>query len=229
MFLQLNKKPPRELPELVPGVFTAIMNGSHSLIAGTTGSGKSVYLNGFMQCLIYRNGNQFVLIDPKKVELSEYKRLPQTIAYARTTAETVNALNGVVKIMDKRYKAMERKGLKKSTDSVIWVVIDELADLMTTAKKQVEPLLIRIAQLGRAANIRLVMATQRPTADVINKRITVNIDNRIALRTQTAQDSRNILYSAGAETLPRYGLCFLLTPELMQPIKTTVPIYAPYS
>ena len=106
---------------------------------------------------------------------------------------------------------MQHKRQKQSDRAHVYIIIDEFADLMTTQKKQTLPHLIRIAQLGRAANIHLIIATQRPTKDIINGQIKVNIDCRVALRCPTAQDSRNIINVKGAETLPRYGYGYYLT------------------
>jgi DNA segregation ATPase FtsK/SpoIIIE-like protein len=113
--------------------------------------------------------------------------------------------------MERRYKSMQFDRIKKSTDSDVYIIIDEFADLMTTQKRETMPAIIRIAQLGRAANIHLILATQRPTKDIITGQIKVNIDSRVGLRCPTAQDSRNIINIKGAESLPRYGYGYYLT------------------
>ena len=187
----------------------------HLLIAGATGSGKSVALNGIISTLLYRSPANcgLILIDPKRVELAEYKRLPHTIMYASEPAEIVAALEKAVEIIEKRYRKMSCRGMRKYTDNHIYLCIDELADLMTTNKKKVQPLLQRICQIGRAANVHVIACTQCPLAAVIPTPIKVNFDARLGLRTRSAQDSRNILGYAGLETLPRYGQGVLMTPE----------------
>ena len=108
---------------------------------------------------------------------------------------------------------MQRKRIKKSNAAHVYIVVDEFADLMTTQKRQTMPNIIRLAQLGRAANVHLILATQRPTKDIVNGQIKVNMDSRVGLRCPTAQDSRNIINIKGAETLPRYGYGYYLTPN----------------
>lgn len=193
----------------------------HILIAGSTGSGKSVLINTLIYTALFKAPHrvQFILIDPKRVELIDYKPLPHTSIYASEPPDIAAALVGAVALMEERYKTMQRQRIKKSTESHIYIIVDEFADLMTTQKRQTMPQIIRLAQLGRAANIHLILATQRPTKDIINGQIKVNLDARIALRCPTAQDSRNIINIKGAETLPRYGYGYYLTPngcELIQ-------------
>lgn len=196
-------------------LFTDMAEQPHLLIAGATGSGKSVALNGIISTLLYRAPMhcEFILIDPKRVELAEYKRLPHTILYASEPEEIVKALEKTVEIIEKRYRKMSSRSKKKSADSHVYVCIDELADLMTTNKKKVQPLLQRICQIGRAANVHVIACTQCPLAAVIPTPIKVNFDARLGLRTRSAQDSRNILGYAGLETLPRYGQGVYMTPE----------------
>lgn len=185
----------------------------HLLIAGSTGSGKSVLINTLIYTALFRSpaAVHFVLIDPKRVELVSYKELPHTSIYASEPPDIAAALVKTVELMEERYKRMQQQRTKKSTESEIYIIIDEFADLMTTQKRQTMPQIIRLAQLGRAANIHLILATQRPTKDIINGQIKVNMDSRIGLRCPTAQDSRNIINIKGAETLPRYGYGYYLT------------------
>lgn len=196
-------------------LFADMAEQPHLLIAGATGSGKSVALNGIISTLLYRTPMhcEFILIDPKRVELVEYKHLPHTIIYASEPEEIVKALEKTVEIIEKRYRKMSSRKKKKSADSHVYVCIDELADLMTTNKKKVQPLLQRICQIGRAANVHVIACTQCPLAAVIPTPIKVNFDARLGLRTRSAQDSRNILGYAGLETLPRYGQGVYMTPE----------------
>ena len=118
---------------------------------------------------------------------------------------------------------MQRARQKLTSEPPIYIIIDEFADLMTTQRKTVLPTLCRIAQLGRAAKIHLILATQRPTRDIVNGQIKVNIDCRVALRCPTAQDSRNIIGVKGAEMLPKIGYGLYLTPDTMQPIPVKIP------
>lgn len=156
---------------------------------------------------------QFILIDPKRVELVDYKPLPHTLMYASEPGEMVEALEKAMEITESRYKAMQRQRVKKYPGGALYVIIDELADLMTTARRQVQPLIQRLAQIGRAANVHIIAATQCPLATVIPTPIKVNFDSRVALRTRSAQDSRNILGLTGCELLPRYGQGYYMTPD----------------
>ena len=199
----------------------------HLLIAGSTGSGKSVLINSLIYNALYQSPNRckFILIDPKRVELIDYKALPHTISYSSEIVDILKALQYSVDLMEKRYKAMQRQRIKKSTAADIYIIIDEYADLIIQAKKQVEHHIIRLSQLGRAANIHLILATQRPTRDIVTGAIKVNLDSRVALRCSTAQDSRNIIDMKGAETLPRHGYGYYKTPEGLKLI--TIPMTNP--
>lgn len=187
----------------------------HLLIAGSTGSGKSVLINTLIYTALYHSpaAVRFVFIDPKRVELIDYAELPHTLNYSTEPPEIIAALNASLAEMENRYKRMQTARQKQSTETAIYIVIDEFADLMTTSKRETLPQLQRLAQLGRAANIHLIIATQRPTRDIINGQIKVNLDSRIALRCPTPQDSRNIIDRKGAETLPRWGFGYYLTPN----------------
>lgn len=199
----------------------------HLLIAGSTGSGKSVLLNTLIYTALYKAPHRcrFILIDPKRVELIDYKELPHTLIYASEPPDIAAALVYAVEVMEERYKRMQAARQKKSSEPNIFVIVDEFADLMTTQKRKTMPQIIRLAQLGRAANLHLILATQRPTRDIINGQIKVNLDSRVALRCPTAQDSRNIINIKGAETLPRYGFGYYLTPKGCELIK--IPMTPP--
>jgi len=201
----------------------------HLLIAGSTGSGKSVLINSLIYTALYRSPNRcrFILIDPKRVELIDYKQLPHCIRYASEPGDIGAALVWAVELMEERFRLMQAARQKESTESEIYVIIDEFADLMITQKRQTMPNLIRLAQLGRAAHIHLILATQRPTRDIITGAIKVNLDSRVALRCPTGQDSRNIINIKGAETLPRYGFGYYLTPETLTPQLIRIPYTDP--
>ena len=209
-----------------PRLCENILNQPHVLIAGATGSGKSVLINSLIYTLLYRGAGQaeLVLIDPKRVELVQYANLPHTIGYSSETSDIINTISGTVDLMERRYKEMQRQRVKLYNGPDVYVFIDEYADLVTTSKKYTVPNICRIAQLGRAARIHLIVATQRPTRDIINGQIKVNIDARVALRCPTRQDSRNIINVPGAETLPRYGHGYYLTPDTMIPVLVDIPM-----
>lgn len=187
----------------------------HLLVAGATGSGKSVVINGIISTLLFKAPSQaqFILVDPKRVELVRYKDLPHTVRYASEPADMVQALQQALVITDRRYQEMQKARVLKYDGPDLYVVIDELADLMTTDKRHVQPLLQRLCQIGRAARVHVIAATQCPLAAVIPTPIKVNFDSRVALRTSCAQDSRNIIQQTGCELLPRYGQGFYRTPE----------------
>jgi len=191
-----------------------MLKGSHLLIAGATGSGKSVLLNSIIYTLLAKcspvsdKGCQFILIDPKRVELNSYKKLPHTLKYCTENKDIIKALDYTIDIMEYRYKYMQRKHIKLYDDFAIYVIIDELGDLMTTCKKEVMPRLQRIAQLGRAAKIHLIACTQCPNRRVIPAELTLNFTDKVALKCDTAIESKQIINIAGAETLPPHGTAY---------------------
>ena len=196
-------------------VFEDMLAQPHLLIAGATGSGKSVVINGLIYTALLRNSSaaKFILIDPKRVELSLYKGLPHVLRYASEPADMVDAIRYAMAVCENRYRQMERERVRKYSGGDVWVVIDEFADLMTTNARQVKPLIQRLAQIGRAAKVHVVLATQTPIAKVLPTEIKCNFDARVGLRTRSAQDSRNILGYSGLENLPRYGECIYMKPE----------------
>lgn len=202
----------------------------HLLIAGATGSGKSTLLHGIINALLYSAPpeKQLILIDPKRVELLPYQSLPHTIYRAVEPRDSYNTLMAVVNELERRFTRMEKARERTYQGSDIYIIIDELADLIHSNKKAFIPVLQKIARLGRAARIHLFAATQRPTRDIISGEIKCNIDARIALRTANRQDSRNIIDRPGAELLPRYGQGLYLTPELMTPTLITIPAINQY-
>lgn len=196
-------------------IFEHMLNQNHLLVAGTTGSGKSTVINGMIYTALLNTPDvrRFILIDLKHVELLPFKGCPHVIEYAQEPDESIRALNLALNITDLRYKEMAKRKERMFTGGDIYVVIDELADLMTLRKKEAMPLLQRLCMIGRAARVHLIAGTQRPTADVIPASITVNIDSRVGLRTRCAQDSRNIIYTAGCEKLPEHGQGYYVTPQ----------------
>lgn len=205
-------------------MYADMLQQPHLLIAGATGSGKSVIINGLIYTAMQDapREREFILIDPKRVELVDFKHLSHTIQYASEPDDIVNALETALTVTERRYKIMQRQHAKKYDGSHVYVIIDELADLMTTDKKRVQPLIQRLGQIGRAARVHVIAATQCPLACVIPTPIKVNFDARVGLRTRSAQDSRNILGIAGCEKLPRYGKGYYMTPEGME--KVDIPM-----
>lgn len=196
-------------------LYADMLKQPHLLIAGATGSGKSVVINGIIYTALFQTPAriELILIDPKRVELVDYKDLPHTITYASEPADMIKALEMAMQITERRYKTMQGQRVKKYQGGAVYVIIDELADLMTTNPRQVTPLLQRLCQIGRAAGVHVIAATQCPLVSVIPTKIKVNFDSRVALRTRSKQDSRNILECAGCERLPRYGQGYYMTPE----------------
>ena len=195
----------------------------HVLIAGTTGSGKSVCTNSLIISLLYKSTPEevrFIMVDPKMVELAPYNGIPHLLIPVVTDPKkAAGALQWAVFEMMKRYKTFSENGVKKLEEynklaavredleklpSVV-VVIDELADLMLVAAKEVEESICRVAQMGRAAGVHLVIATQRPSADVITGLMKANIPSRIAFAVASSLESRIILDTTGAEKLVGKG------------------------
>lgn len=200
-----------------PTIYADILRKPHVLIAGATGSGKSVLLNGLIGTVCFTGGT-LILIDPKMVELYQWKDLPCVRCYADTVQKSVAALKVALRLIDERYKACRMKGLVKTDASPIYVCIDELADLMTTAKKEVLPLLQRIGQIGRGANVHLLACTQCVNTTVLPTQLLVNFDCRICLKTATAHHSRMVIGQSGAELFPNpctegKAIMWLMMPE----------------
>lgn len=199
----------------------------HILIAGATGSGKSVLINSILFTALRKSPaeNRFIFIDLKRVELTEYTDTPHCLYYADTPEKAKAALDYACRIIEHRYAEMQARRTKTyRTDGTqqIYIVIDEYAELITMAARDVNKQLMRIAQIGRAAGVHIILATQRPTRDVITGQVKVNLDTRIALRCATAQDSRNVIDQSGAELLPRYGQALISQYGYVN--KLTVPL-----
>jgi len=194
----------------------------HMLIAGTTGSGKSVCMNSIIISLLYKASPEdvkLIMVDPKMVELGIYNGIPHLLIPVVTDPKkAAGSLQWAVTEMMRRYKAMSDAGVRdlESYNSImeseegnklpqVVVIIDELADLMLVAAKEVEESICRIAQMGRAAGIHLIIATQRPSADVITGLMKANIPSRIAFAVSSAMESRIILDTQGAEKLVGRG------------------------
>jgi S-DNA-T family DNA segregation ATPase FtsK/SpoIIIE len=202
----------------------------HLLVAGATGSGKSVCLNTMIISWLYQNGPddlKLIMVDPKRVELTIYNGIPHLLVPPITSVDdTVNALKWTVREMDRRLDILSRFGARDITAynaraeekmPKIVVVIDELADLMSISGREVEAAIVRIAQMARAVGIHLVLATQRPSVDVITGLIKANIPGRIAFAVASQTDSRTILDQSGAEKLLGRGDMLFTCAELAKP------------
>ena len=198
-------------------LYNNMANQTHLLIAGRTGSGKSCVVNGIIHSQLVQKSRdevQFIFIDPKRVELSQWKNIPHCIAYASDDMrERLDALTFAIRIIERRFETMEAQGIKKYEGSDILLIIDELADLITTQKNDVLPLLQRIGQIGRAARVHLIACTQCPTAQILSTQLRCNFDSILGLRTRTPQDSRNIIGIKGCEKLPDHGQGYYVTPN----------------
>lgn len=188
----------------------------HMLIAGATGSGKSICINAIIVALLYNNSPsdlRLLLVDPKRVELTGYNGIPHLLTPVVTEVDkTVSALKWAVHEMERRYEVFSKLGKRNITAynaapgeegkmPYIVIIIDELADLMATSSKEVEGSIVRLAQMARATGIHLIVATQRPSVDVLTGLIKANIPSRVAFATASQVDSRTILDLSGAEKL----------------------------
>lgn len=205
----------------------------HILIAGATGSGKSVALNSFLCSILFRASPQevrLILVDPKRVELTWYKDIPHLLTPVIVESKQVIAsLNWAVHEMENRYKLLHDVGVREiagynevaghAAMYHIVIVIDELADVMMYAPAEVEEAVTRIAQMARAVGIHLVLATQRPSVDVLTGLIKANIPARIAFNVSSMTDSRVILDTPGAEKLLGKGDMLFISPDRAKPIR----------
>ncbi len=216
----------------------------HGLIAGATGSGKSVAIHAVITSLLYRNGpNQlrFIMVDPKRVELTLYNGIPHLLTPVITDPKKcIMALKWAAKEMDRRYTILEdeqvrdiesyhntivepakKKGVKDLPEAMpyIMIVIDELADIMQSYPRELEAAIVRLAQMSRAVGIHLVLSTQRPSVNVITGLIKANVPTRMALQVASQIDSRTILDGPGAESLLGAGDMLYLSADMQKPVR----------
>ncbi len=208
--------------------FVNLAKAPHALIAGTTGSGKSVTIHAIINSLIYRNGPEdlkMIFVDPKRVELTLYNNIPHLLTPVITDAKkAILALKWAAKEMDRRYDLLQAESVRdiesyhanisggKASNGAdaermpyIVIIIDELADIMQAYPRELEAGIVRLAQMSRAVGIHLILSTQRPEVQVITGLIKANVPTRIALRVPTQMDSRTILDTSGAEKLLGQG------------------------
>jgi len=229
--------------------FTNLAKMPHSLIAGTTGSGKSVTIHAVVTSLLFRNSPEqlrFIMVDPKRVELTLYNDIPHLLTPVITTAKkAILSLKWAIKEMERRYDILETEKVRDITSyhknvyapakadddkadddgkipeslPYIVIVMDELADLMQAYPRELEASIVRLAQMSRAVGIHLLLATQRPSVNVITGLIKANVPGRIALQVASQIDSRTILDQPGAEKLIGAGDMLFLSGELAKPVR----------
>jgi len=215
-FLKKENKLPIALGKSISGVpiISDLSAMPHLLVAGTTGSGKSVCINSIIMSLLYKhtpNTCNFILVDPKMLELSTYEGIPHLLCPVITEAKKATAALGwTVREMENRYKLMTKLGVKnidgynlknKRAMPYIVLIVDEMSDLMLVAGKEIENYIQKLSQMARAAGIHIIMATQRPSVDVITGTIKANFPTRISFQVSSKIDSRTILGEQGAEQL----------------------------
>ncbi|MBU3896181.1 DNA translocase FtsK [Patescibacteria group bacterium] len=213
----------------------------HLLIAGSTGTGKTIFLNSLILSLLYRNSPQtlrFILVDPKRVEFQHYNHLPHLLCPVIYDAnKTINALNWLVKEMERRFQVFSEiptrnldtynKNKKVIAEGkvlpYIVLIIDELADLMAAKGRDIEAGVVRLAQMARATGIHLVLATQRPSVEVITGLIKANVTSRVTFQVASQIDSRTVLDAAGAEKLLGAGDMLFISAKSIRPRRVQGP------
>ncbi len=212
-------------------IFADIERMPHLLVAGATGSGKSIAIHSILTSLLYKNSPatlKLILIDPKRVELSIYEGIPHLVAPVITEAKkTVGVFRWAIEEMERRYEVLLKAGVRdlKSYNKngrgepmpYLIAVVDEMADLMASYGREIEGSIVRLAQMSRATGIHLILSTQRPSVEVLTGLIKANITSRIALQVASQVDSRTILDTAGAEKLLGGGDLLFISSEFSKP------------
>jgi S-DNA-T family DNA segregation ATPase FtsK/SpoIIIE len=213
-------------------IYSTIEKMPHMLVAGATGSGKSIFVHSLIASLLYKNSPQtlkLILIDPKRVELSVYEGIPHLVSPVVTeNKKAAGVFRWAISEMERRYEVLQKAGSRDvksynashAADDVlpyIVIIVDELADLMSSFGREVEGSIVRLAQMARATGIHLVLATQRPSVEVITGLIKANITARVAMPVASPIDSRTIIDTPGAEKLLGHGDLLFLSAELSKP------------
>ena len=212
-----------QLIELKP--YDYMTNNPHTLIGGSTGCGKSVMIDTIMYSLLTDNRRGaspiFYLIDPKRVSLAKYRGMYSVYRYGCEYDECKRILEEVISQMENRYRYMQTRGQTLIEAVDMYVIIDELADLLTMpqSRKEIKPLIQRITQLGRAARIHMIAATQCPARKIIPAELTLNFTEKVALKCDTAIESRQLVGVPGAEKIREYGVAYLRTKGEMYKIE----------
>lgn len=211
-------------------LFEWALEQTHVLIGGVTGSGKSTFIDGMMDVIMFRHpididrGAQVMLIDPKGTELDRYSKLPHVLRYADGTDDMIGVLEYALELTQHRFAENKRNKVRFYSGSDVYVIVDELAFLLWQDKARATKVIRDLAALGRAAKVHLIMATQTPRADVISKQLTANIDATIGLKTSSATESRILLGGTidgfpGLQTLPEprtehRAVCYFKSPSI---------------
>lgn len=216
-------------------IFTDLAKMPHLLVAGTTGSGKTIFLNSLILSLLYKNGPdilRLILVDPKRVEFTAYNKIPHLLCPVIYDApKTVNCLNWLVSEMARRFEILSVEKVKhiraynekmikdggKERMPYIVFIVDELADLILAKGRELEVGIVRLAQLARAVGIHLILATQRPSVEVLTGLIKANITTRVSFRVASQIDSRTVLDTSGAEKLLGLGDLLYISSENLRP------------
>ncbi len=197
-------------------LYRDMLDQSHLLVAGSTGSGKSVVINALIHTALLRapvdakGGVKFILCDPKMVELSKYEQLPHVLRYADSLSAIADALQYGHSIMLDRYADMKRRGLVEWDRGDLYIIVDEFADLIlrnsdraeNRIRTSIESTIQSIAQMGRAAHVHLILATQAPNRKTIKANIVLNMTARLALKCESPIESKQVINQTGAELLP---------------------------
>lgn len=207
-------------PTISPEAFgERLLTAPHVLIAGQTGSGKSTALDTIIYSMSGRRPKEMTafVIDLKRVSVAQWKPIPHIRRYVTEPGECISALESVCVKMDDRYRQMEMLGIREWQGSDLYLIVDECADLLDTVKGSYD-YLKKIARLGRAAHIHLILCTQSPSRKVIPSDLTLNITHKVGLRCDSAIESRQVINAKGCEDLPMYGYGLLRCPQEREPV-----------
>lgn len=216
-------------PATEMALFEMLLTMHHVLIGGYTGSGKSVLINGIIYALLQHAPQRckMLLIDPKRVELHRYRKTPHCIGYGDTPETMQTALQWAVEEMDRRYSTMQAQEMRETAEPAIYIVIDEMADLLDVCGKPALQALKRILQLGRAAHIHVIAATQHVSRKTLPTELQINFPAIVALPQRSKIESRQMIAEPGAELLT-VGNCLYITPQNHEPRRASIP-YIPDS